>query len=166
MSVSSDERYTPEWLLDIVRTFNGGDIELDVCTAPSNPTRAIGFLTIVSNGLEQAWTPYGLNWCNPPYSRGEVIQWVTKASEEASQGCEILMLTQADVSTQWFRAARSSADCVSLLRKRVGFVTPDGKAMPGAKFGSAMWYWGRRRARFGRFFGGDVGWVLQLPGGE
>jgi len=103
------------------------------------------------DGLEVSW--YASVWCNPPYSRGQVIRWARKAIQEAVCGSEVLMLTPADVSTAWFRELRENCDAVCLLRRRVGFLRPDGTAMPGAKFGSAVWYFGPRRRRFDRIWG-------------
>ena len=43
-----------------------------------------------------------------------------------------------------------NCDAVCFLGTRVGFLRPDGEAEPGAKFGSAVWYFGPRRRRFDR----------------
>lgn len=154
----SDERYTPPWLVAVIREFFGSPFG-DVATAPSNPVGAEYFRT--ERGLERPWYPR--TWCNPPYSRGEVLKWSAKAIAEATVGMEILFLTQADVSTGWFRLLRENADAVCFLHRRVGFLMPDGTPMKGAKFGSAVWYFGRRRQRFGEVWG-EHGWVVPLPG--
>lgn len=152
----SDVRITPRWLFDLLREFAADRYVFDVCTEPNNPLGAESFA--FEGGLEIQWRCLNwCNWCNPPYSRGQVILWANKAIREALRGAEIIMLTQADVSTRWYRHLRDQSDAVCLLSRRVGFLKPDGEGgyvpMTGAKFGSAVWYWGRRRRRFARVFG-------------
>lgn len=160
MSKDSDERYTPEWLLDIVREM--GAIGLDPCAPLSNPVNAEAFCAVSGSfdrmgqmandkdGLQARWTdiPDGLVWINPPYSAGAMEQWVHKTLQEASNQMEILMLTQADSSTRWHQRLDEECDARCALRTRVGFVDVDGNEMAGAKFASAVWYWGPRRRLF------------------
>ena len=161
----TDVRITPTWLWQLVRSFVGERAICDVCTEPSNPLGADAFYCKAVNGLEMQWAStarhvFGwTHWCNPPYSRGSVIQWAEKATREArAYPLEILMLTQADVSTDWYRVLRENADMRCHLGARVAFLEPDeqGGFRPcesGAKFGSQLSYWGPRRRRFARIFG-------------
>lgn len=170
----SDERYTPEFLLKPVREFCGGPISLDVCTAESNPTGAISYWDGPGyyDGLRDSWagamleaTPCKIDvaWCNPPYSRGQVIRWAAKAIREALDGCEILMLTRADVRTAWFRLLRENCDQVCLINHSVGFVLADGTQLPGDSVGHALWHFGGHRSRFRGVFE-PFGWVVDGPG--
>ena len=146
----SDERYTPPWVRDIVHRF--GPIALDVC-APvgANPMEAAVTYTREDDGLSKPWSVTGLNWCNPPYSRGQVIRWAECAVSQ--YGAESILLTQADVSTAWFGYLWDHCASVCLFGRRIGFVRPDGSAMPGAKFGSAFWYFGTDTYEFESVFG-------------
>ena len=56
------------------------------------------------NGLLASWDRGGTVWCNPPYSRGEIIQWLAKAYVEAAAGITTVMLLPVDTSTKWFHA--------------------------------------------------------------
>lgn len=163
----SDTRITPPWLLDQVRRM--GSIALDPCSTVTNPTgAAVHRWDPRDDGLTAEWwrvtAGQGVTYVNCPYSRGQIDAWAQKCVSEAIAGCEILLLTPSDSSTGWFRFLRSHADAVCLLHRRVGFVMPDGTPLPGAKFGSALWYWGRRRALFRGLYAEDLGWVIDLPG--
>lgn len=171
----SDERYTPGWMLDLAREFHGGPIPLDVCTGPGNPTEALTRYTEREDGLAMGWAhalrikcddaAKGLVWCNPPYSRGQVIRWARKAIAEARWGVPVLMLTRADVRTGWFKLLRSNCDQVCLINRSVGFVLADGTQLPGDSVGHALWHFGWRRARFRRVFD-PLGWVVDGPGAQ
>lgn len=164
MSKESDVRITPEWLLERVRAFCGGPIPLDVCTEADNPTKALTYFC--ERGDELPWE-FWPAWCNGPYSRGSVERWGNKAIHEARQGCEVLFLTKDDCRTGWNKLLRDNADVRLRIEGSVGFLEPDGKGdyrpMPGASWGTSLWYFGARRRRFVRVFG-DLGEVTQLLG--
>lgn len=170
----SNERWTPRWFLGLLHEWCDGPIALDTCTHESNPTQAQRFYAPgYYDGLTDSWDPWGtedlprarhpITWCNPPYGRGQLGKWSEKAVQEALDGVPILMLTPADSSTGWFATLRKNADAACLMSKRVGFVMPDGQPLPGAKFGSALWYWGRRCMAFHAFWE-RRGWVIDCPG--
>lgn len=161
----SDIRITPGWLLAALLNFAGNRLVCDVCTQPDNPLRADRFFTEETDGLRSPWAASVADvwrctyWNNPPYSAGQVLQWSEKTITEAGMhGLEVLLLTQADVSTGWYRLIRDNADARCHLGRRVSFLEPDGaggyRACPGgAKFGSQIAYFGPRRRRFERIFG-------------
>lgn len=154
----TDIRITPTWLRDRVREFAGNRPLLDVCTQPDNPMKADIAYTVYDDGLSRPWLQCNTSYCNPPYSRGNVIKWAHKAVREATMYAEVIMLTQADVSTEWYQYIASNADVRCHLHRRVQFLEPveGGGYAPcvgGAKFGSQLAYWGRRRRRFADMFG-------------
>lgn len=168
MSADSDIRLTPEWLLAPVREF--GDIYLDPCAEPSNTVGAAVFFTFDDDGLNRSWSDYHgcLVFVNPPYSRGQIMMWARKAVAEAlTRRADIMFLVPSDTSTRWFAYLRENCDSYCLLSKRVGFMRPDGSGgyepLPGAKFGSAIFYFGQQRRRFTRVFS-QYGHVLQSMG--
>lgn len=68
---SSDERYTPQWILDVVVSVMGG-IDLDPCADPQKRVPASNHFTIEDDGLKQSWS--GRVFLNPPYSVAS--QWI------------------------------------------------------------------------------------------
>lgn len=173
----SDRRLTPPWLLDVVRVF--APIALDPCTEPHNPTGALEWMAIDENcdGLASRWStkldgaPFGaegLCYVNPPFSRGQVSLWAGKCLHEAvAYGREIILLTKDDCRTTWNRYLTDNADVRCRVHRGAGFLEPaaDGtwKQLVGPSWGTALWYWGRRRRRFARVFGA-IGEVTQLLG--
>jgi hypothetical protein len=168
--LASDKRITPKWLLDYARELGDGQIMLDVCTEPGNPTGATAYFTYAHNGLERDWAGIsngGLTWCNTPYSRGSVMLWADKAVQEARRGCEILLLTKDDCRVSWNAFLRNNADARCRIARGVGFLEPDGEGgyrkMVGPMWGSCLWYFGLRRRRFARIFGA-IGEISHLLG--
>lgn len=169
--LESDIRITPEWFLEYVRAFTGGQIALDVCTEPSNPTGAADFFALPTNGLVHPWVyvadqaaartrvpiALALCWGNIPYSIGQVIQWAEKAAAEARLGAEILLLTKDDCRPKWNAYLRANTDARCRIAKAIGFLEPDGNGgytqLTGPRWGSCLWYFGRHRRRFERVFG-------------
>jgi hypothetical protein len=163
-AADTDVRVTPDWLLQTVRDFAGTHDLCDVCTEENNPLGARRFFTERTNGLTSRWatTLHDLRatvyFGNVPYGAGQVAPWADKFAKEGRFGLECLLLTQADVSTRWYRAIADNADARCHLSKRVIFLEPDGKGgyqpcKGGAKFGSQIAYMGPRRRRFARIFG-------------
>lgn len=159
----SDIRITPDPLWDIVKAFAGDRLICDVATEKSNPLGAARFFTKRDNALTNLWASSSqevfrwLYWCNTPYSRGQVIQFADACVRWAALGLEVLLLTQADVTTDWYEFVRLNADARCHLDRRVAFLKPGGRGKfvktQGAKFGSQVAYWGPRRRRFARIFG-------------
>ncbi len=149
----SDQRYTPEHVLAVVREF--ATIDLDPCTTPDNPVGATAFYTFHDDGLNQRWR-HGAHACvyvNPPYSRGELQRWADKVVHEAHAGCEIVMLTPCDLGTRWATSLFDAEfQAMAFWRGRIAFVTPEQPYEAGAKQPSVFWYFGRRTSRFMRVF--------------
>lgn len=57
-------------------------------------------------------------WCNPPYSNPK--PWVKKALEAQKDGLGVVMLLNADDSTEWFHEALKG---VSEIRRITGYVS-------------------------------------------
>jgi site-specific DNA-methyltransferase (adenine-specific) len=140
MSKQSDEQTTPKWLfdsLDSIFKFN-----LDVAATKENALCPM-FYDQHMNGLERRWDLS--TWCNPPYSRGQVFQWVTKASEEYEwHQCSSLLLLLGDTSTKWFNKAHTTCTAMYALGKRLKF----NGAKDCAKFGSIFVLYGYNKTKF------------------
>lgn len=156
----TDERYTPESVLAVVREF--ATIVLDPCTTEANPVGAGRFYTKADDGLSLAWYLTGLAFVNPPYSRGSLQKWADKCLMEARRiDRDILLLVPADPSTAWSRTLLENAEAMAYWHKRIAFIRPDGTYEAGAKQPSAMYYFGERVERFRRIFQ-QHGTVLNL----
>ena len=91
---------TPEFVLDHVRSYFGGQIPFDPATATSNPTKALRFCagpegTLFArdslesrSGLEVDWLEHGPWWVNPPFQRA----WIEKIGREGEQGEGVALL--------------------------------------------------------------------------
>lgn len=78
----SDEWRTPNWLVEqLARAF--GPFELDVAAAPWNH-QAPRFFTREQDALKRRW--FGRCWMNPPYSRGNLGEFVPYAREQVVSG--------------------------------------------------------------------------------
>lgn len=163
--MKSDVRIIPDWIRVVVREMAGERALVDVCTEPDNPIKADRWFTVDTDGLRSPWALTVCDvlrstyWGNVPFSRGQVVLWADKFIREARAGLECLMLTQADVSTQWYGLIAQNADVRVHLDRRVQYLEPDGcggyrPCSSGAKFGTQIAYWGPRRRRFARIFGG------------
>jgi hypothetical protein len=155
MSIASDERFTPQHVLDVFRGY--ADIILDPCSIASNPVRARHHFVRSDDGLNQGWhfeySHSGWTFVNPPYSRGQLVRWAHKAhGEHKAFGLEIGMLVPSDMSTGWAHFLLKHANAVGFWKQRIRFQLPDGSYESGAKFGSAVYYFGERQGRFKRVF--------------
>ena len=86
------------------------------------------------NGLEKPW--YDLNWCNPPYGRGDsgCKPWLDYGIEQWSQGCTTVFLLPARTDTVWWQDSVKYASLVVFIRGRLKF----GDATNSAPFPSAL----------------------------
>ena len=117
-----DAYTTPPWLTKAI-----GPVWLDVCTNKFSTVQAtIGFrLDRGQDALVLAKhvpkNPPGIVWCNPPYSRGLVIQFV-----RAFRHTRFAFLVRHDVSTEWFRELYAATSLLCTPWRRVNFVPPPG----------------------------------------
>lgn len=155
MSSARGDWQTPDCVLERVRCV--APIGLDPCTAPSNPTRAAGYYTPLSNGLTQPWDGVGndLIYCNPPYGRG-IGAWVDKCREAAAAGETVIALLPARTDTRWFPW---DADALCFWSGRLTF-----KGAPApAPFPSVLAFWGSDTVPFKLAFR-DAGPVVYPDG--
>lgn len=132
--VDRDTWCTPQWLAEAV-----GPFDVDPCTNERSHVRATKKLQIErgEDGLAMAqFIPATKRvWCNPPYSRGQVIQWVT-----AYKHTRFVFLLRLDSSTKWFRELFASCELILLSRKRVNFEPPPGVQGQDVRFPHALFF--------------------------
>lgn len=123
----NDERRTPPELfakLDAQFHFT-----IDVAASAENAKVAV-YWTKTDNALEQDWTGH-VAWCNPPYSRGNLLPFNRKAYSENAQ---TLLLMPSDNSTEAGQFALKHAAAILFLNKRYTFGGCDPNEKSGAKF--------------------------------
>lgn len=136
-SVSSDEWYTPKWVIDLL-----GPFDLDPCSPVIRPydTAKVHYNS-TDNGLSQEWS--GRVWLNPPYSRVLLEQFVKKM---AGHGNGIALLVNLQDNVLWQEVIFPTASSMIFMRHRVKFLRPDGTS--GTPFfGSCLVAWGAENDR-------------------
>lgn len=133
--VSSDEWYTPRWVLDSL-----GEFDLDPCSPEKRPfDTARVHVTRQEDGLKYDWGNSRV-WLNPPYSRDLLEQFVRKMSVH-NNGIALLVNRQDNVL--WQEVIFPTAASMLFLRNRVKFIHPEGKKSQPFT-GSCLVAWGRR----------------------
>lgn len=126
---------TPPKLVDEIRNGFGGRIGLDPCTEPENPTGAVRFFTVETDGINQSWRARTI-YVNPPYS--DVGPWIRKAIEVARGGARIYMLLPVRTDASYHQELMYAATDILLLKGRLRFSRPDGSVGAGAAFCSML----------------------------
>ena len=79
---------------------------LDVCAVAEN-TKVENYLKGPCTGRKDCTcglcTDWGTNmcWMNPPYSKGEIEQWIKKAMDSVEKGAGVVALTHLACSPKW-----------------------------------------------------------------
>ena len=132
--VSSDDWYTPKWIIDTL-----GPFDCDPC-APPIEVRPYQIAPIAytkqDDGLAHEWQ--GTVWMNPPYSRVLLRQFCEKM---AAYGNGIALLVNRQDNLLWQEVIFPSAKSMIFMRHRVKFIRPDGTT-GSPFFGSCLVAWG------------------------
>ena len=126
---------TPKLLFD--RWNNEFHFTLDAAASAQN-AKCADYFTEEQNALEQLWT--GRVWCNPPYDRRVIAQWLEKAQQSVASGTAqlVVMLLPARTSNKWFHnycwPYRTE---IRFVEGRIQFVG----AQTGAPFPSMLVIW-------------------------
>lgn len=99
--------------------------QLDCCATPIN-AKAPNYITEEQNALTSEWN-FKQVWCNPPYSRGALQLFISKAMLECKErGCEVVMLMNVDTGTKYFQEIVKSAKAIVFITGgRIRFLDPD-----------------------------------------
>lgn len=153
-SVSTDEWYTPKWIIDLL-----GSFDLDPCSPEHRPfDTANVHWTKQLDGLKMPWgkTEDVRVWLNPPYSRPLVEQFIRKMADH-NNGIALLVNRQDNV--MWQEVIFPTAASMIFMRHRVQFLTPDGHAGKPF-FGSCLVAWGKENDAVLRCCGIDGKYVV------
>lgn len=114
---------TPQNKFDIWdKEFN---FTLDPCADPRRLLKqGITNYTIDDNGLEQSWAGYRV-FCNPPYSKGQLWDWVRKAYSERNRAQVIVMLLPVRTDRKAFHKYIYNICEIRFQKGRLGFVNLD-----------------------------------------
>lgn len=117
IEVSSDEYYTPRWIIDQL-----GPFDLDPCSPEQRPwDTAKIHLTKQQDGLLYDWV--GRVWLNPPYIKKLLTSFVRKLADH-NNGIALLINRTDNLLFQ--EVIFPKAASMLFMRNRVKFVNPDG----------------------------------------
>lgn len=136
-TVSTDEWYTPQWIIDAL-----GPFDLDPCSPKERPfDTAKVHWTKEQDGLRMPWgAPEKVRvWLNPPYSRVLLEQFIKKMAQH-NNGIALLVNRQDNV--MWQEVIFPTAVSMIFMRHRVKFIHPEGKKSSPFT-GSCLVAWGR-----------------------
>lgn len=128
--VSSDEWYTPKWLIDTL-----GPFDIDPCAAMIPPFQtATEMYNKEQDGLLQEWDKNKVVWLNPPYSSKLIRKFVEKLVEH-NNGIAIVVNRTDNLLFQ--EVIFPNAKSMIFMRRRVKFISPDGTSR-SPMFGSCL----------------------------
>lgn len=153
VSDDSYEWYTPAEYIEAARVVMDG-IDLDPASSDEAQkiVKAAAYYTKSDNGLVGTWA--GRVWLNPPYCMPEVEQFTGRAIEDYESGKidQAVILVNNATDTDWFHRLIEASGMVCFLNGRIKFYRPDGESASGARQGQAIFYLGKRAARFTKDF--------------
>ena len=124
----NNERYTPEYIIQLARKTMGGiDIDPASCKAANNLiVKATRYFDKETNGLLQEWN--GRIWLNPPYERGLIESFVDKLLEEyrVKRTTEAIVLTHNASETRWYGRLLEEATAICIVSGRIRFYAING----------------------------------------
>jgi DNA N-6-adenine-methyltransferase (Dam) len=95
--------------------------------------------TIADNGLEQDWGDKYV-WCNPPFGKEILPQWLEKFRRHGNGICLIGDRT----SVGWWQDVCGHADLILLVNKKINFISPTIGATGNNTLGSTLVAYGKR----------------------
>src|SRR5262249_52909599 len=99
--------------------------QLDAAAQPGN-AKCADYFDAEVDALTQDWSGRGPIFCNPPFTRLLVSQFVEKALEAADQGSTLVLLLPAWTGYPWFPAVKKRAQMRDVIGP-VAFRRADGK---------------------------------------
>lgn len=143
----NDEWYTPARYLDAARAVLGPiDLDPASCATANQFVQARRFYTAADDGLEQEWQA-GSVFLNPPYSRGNMRQWIGKLIGHYPGDVQAaILLCNACTSEQWFKPLWNYPICFP--NHRIRFLGADGQPGPSPRYSNAFVYFGPETALF------------------
>jgi hypothetical protein len=156
LSHDSEDWYTPEVYLEVVREVLGGVIELDPASseAANKTVKAARFFSKEDNGLAHEWN--GAVFLNPPYgkvgSRSSQEIWTSKLIEEYELGNITAAVTLINFvpGYKWWSKLWDYPVCA--VNHCIRFIPVSGQNAGSAKASSAFVYLGPEEDKFCTIF--------------
>lgn len=118
-TVSSDEWYTPRWLIEEL-----GPFDLDPCSPVHRPfDTANRHFTKDDDGLSKDWGEQFV-WLNPPYSRVLLKAFIEKLAAH-NNGIALLINRQDNLLFQEIIFPKAAS--MLFMRHRIKFINPEGR---------------------------------------
>ncbi len=150
---NSDEWYTPDDWLELVRQALGGGIDLDPasCAKAQNRVRARRWYGKKDDGLSRKW--HGRVFLNPPFSQPLCSEFIAKliAEHEAGRVKAAIVLLNASTDTRWFHDLAHRYTFL-LTAGRIAFLDSRGKPVEGNRVGQVLFCLGDAPERFEAVF--------------
>jgi hypothetical protein len=137
-TTGNPEWYTPSIIFEAL----GCRFDIDVASPGGDVTHWIPadrHFTIADNGLEQDWG-VAYVWCNPPFNREVLSQWLEKFRRHANGICLIGDRT----SVSWWQDLCGNADMILLVNKKINFISPTSGTTGNNTLGSTLVAYGER----------------------
>ena len=148
-----NEWYTPSEYIKAARKVMGG-IDLDPASSviANKTVQAIRYFAASDNGLSQEW--FGNVWLNPPYSQPLIQQFAEKlvAEWESGRVDQACVLVNNATDTAWLQTMLSVCTALCLVRGRIKFLDPSGRAVGAPLQGQVILYFGTKLDRFADVF--------------
>jgi len=146
VAVDSDVELTPpEVFGPVLAALRADAFTLDPCSHSLALVPARHRIVPPDDGLAADWSRWpGLAWVNGPYS--DIGPWLERCWRYGSMvGCIAVALVKVDTATSWWRRfVWAAAEAVLFLHERVRFIKPDAGERSGAKWPSALVFYGAR----------------------
>jgi hypothetical protein len=144
----TDERYTPQWVLDLSQRVMGG-IDLDPASDPNQRVPATRHFTKKDNGLEKGWS--GKVFLNPPFSN--TSDWVKHLCIYFHSGAITEAIVLLPVMALSNKSAtflmKGTASAFTLLGRNLSFLNAEYEEMGDSNpFPFALVYCGHRTEEF------------------
>lgn len=111
-------RFTPRFIVDPL-----GPYDTDVCAGDPRPFDiAARNVTAQQDSLKMDWRDFGRYWCNPPFDRRIVGEFVRRMP--TGHGGTLLLHVRTE--TKWFQPVWESATAILWLAGRIIFLNADG----------------------------------------
>lgn len=146
VAVDSDVELTPPEVFEpVLAALRADAFTLDPCSHSLALVPARHRIVPPDDGLAADWSRWpGLAWVNGPYS--DIGPWLERCADYgAAKGCIAVALVKVDTSVAWWSAyVWRYAVAVLFLFERVRFIKPDAGERSGAKWPSALVFYGAR----------------------
>lgn len=165
----SEHWNTPPSVIEKVKIFGGGKIDLDPCSNGFSQVRAEVELTKEQKGLTCNWenhaTRGGLIFVNPPYDMKTLQQAVYSCSSYGGLGWHCILLVPCKTDQTWFQGpVLRRARAICFIKGRVKFLENGKPRKGGAPMACCLIWFGPETRGFNGFLEAfsDLGTCLKL----